>query len=185
MPGASFEAITGRLGVGAIAFLGCFLLVDGLQIGVFGFVEHYGKSATWGIVGVVPTAVVTYIVGVFCVGVSELLLSRWPLLASRPPDEIQAVSRDGAPLIQQAYAEQLRNHELLNGSFVAFLVLAVGCLVDAANMRGFDAIVWLATSGAVLLAALSLVFSRRAAARASEIAAAVAGAARQGVAADH
>jgi len=63
MPGASLEAVTGRLGIGAIAFLGLFLIADGLQIGVFEVVEVYGKSATWGLVGIVPTAVVIYIVG--------------------------------------------------------------------------------------------------------------------------
>ena len=65
MPGASLEAVTGRLGVGAVAFLGLFLMVDGLQVGVFELVETYGKSSTWGIVGVVPTAVVIYLIGVF------------------------------------------------------------------------------------------------------------------------
>jgi hypothetical protein len=38
MPGASFDAVTGRLGVGAIAFFGLFLIVDGM-IGVFDLVE--------------------------------------------------------------------------------------------------------------------------------------------------
>ena len=46
MPGASLEAVTGRLGVGAIAFLGLFLIVDGMQIGVFDLVETIGKSVT-------------------------------------------------------------------------------------------------------------------------------------------
>ena len=50
----SFEIVTGRLGVGAIAFLGLFLIVDGMQIGVFKMIETYGKSTTWGIIGVIP-----------------------------------------------------------------------------------------------------------------------------------
>lgn len=58
MPGTSFEAVTGRLGVGAIALLGLFLMVDGLHVGAFEMLETYGKSTTWGIVGVVPAAVV-------------------------------------------------------------------------------------------------------------------------------
>ena len=85
MPGASLEAVTGRLGVGAIAFLGLFLMVDGLQVGAFELVETYGKSSTWGIVGVVLTAVVIYIIGVFCVGIAELGLSRFAVFDGPKP----------------------------------------------------------------------------------------------------
>ncbi len=112
MPGASFEAITGRLGVGAIAFLGLFLIADGMQIGIYDLVETYGRSTAWGIVGVVPTVVVTYIVGVFCLGVSELLLARVRSFPSSAADELIDVSLAESALLQQVYSEHLRNHDL-------------------------------------------------------------------------
>ena len=40
MLGASFEAVTGRLGIGAIAFLGLFLVVDGFQLGAFELIKR-------------------------------------------------------------------------------------------------------------------------------------------------
>lgn len=104
MPGASLEAVTGRLGVGAIAFLGLFLIVDGMQIGVFDLVETIGKSVTWGIIGIVPTVVVTYIVGVFCLGIAEIVLSGLFSFTSPKPEDIIAVSSTGSALLQQLYS---------------------------------------------------------------------------------
>jgi hypothetical protein len=173
VPGASFEAITGRLGVGAVAFLGMFLIFDGLQIGVYALVEEYAQSTAWGIVGVIPTAVVTYIVGVVCVGIAESMTSRLPFAPSPTPEEIAAVSHDGGPLLQQVYSGHLRNHELLTGASFAFLVLAIGCMAETPNMPGNAVVVWLSTLGALALAALSLLFARRAALRASALASAV------------
>jgi hypothetical protein len=173
MPGASFEAVTGRLGVGSIAFLGLFLIFDGLQVGAFGMSESYGKSATWGIVGVLPTAVVIYIVGVFCVGFAEMLLAPFPEFGGPAPEEILAVSQAGGPVLQQSYGEHLRNHELLKGAAVSFVILAIGSLAEFANANGFEGLVWISAVGAVALSALSLAFSRRALLQAASLAAVV------------
>lgn len=170
MPGASFEAVTGRLGIGAIAFLGLFLIVDGTQIGVFELLEAYGSSVTWGIVGVVPTAVVIYIVGVFCLGVAELLLARFAAFRDPEPKDVLAISRSGGALLQQSYADHMRNHELLKGAAVSFLILSGGAMAEFPNMRGYESIVWLATIGSLALSTLSLVFSHRAVAQARHLA---------------
>ena len=170
MPDASLEAVTGRLGIGAIAFLGWFLIVDGLQIGVFEVVEAYGKSASWGLVGIVPTAVVIYIVGVICLGIAELALSRLPAYQAPTVDHIIAVSRTGSPLLQQAFADHMRNHELLKGAAISFLVLAVGSGAEWGNSGRHDALLWLAVLGAVALSCLSLLFARRSAAQATALA---------------
>lgn len=172
MPGGSFEAVTGRLGVGAIAFFGLFLLVDGTSHGVFPLMETIGKSVTWSIVGVLPTVVVTYIIGVLCFGVAEVILTRVPTLASPEPAAIIAVSRTGSELLQQLFAEHVRNHELLKGSFVSFIILAIGCVGERSNMTGAPTIVWLFAGAALVLASMSLFFARRAASRAQAIAAA-------------
>lgn len=169
MPGASFDAVTGRLGVGAIAFFGLFLIVDGM-IGVFDLVETMGKSVTRGIIGILPTVVVTYIVGVFCLGIAEVVLSVFPVFSSPKPEDIITVSGTGSSLLQQLYAEHLRNHALLKGISVSFLILAVGCIAESPHMSGSIAIVWLFTAGAIALAVLSLLFSGRAARRAAAIA---------------
>ena len=170
MPGASLEAVTGRLGVGAIAFLGLFLLVDGAQIGAFEMIETYGKSVTWGIVGIIPTAVVIYIVGVFCLGIAELALTRFATFRSVEPKDILAISRAGGPVLQQAYGEHMRNHELLKGAAVSFLILTVGSLSEFRNAHGYDSLVWLCAFGALVLSALSLVFSHRAIVQAKSLA---------------
>jgi hypothetical protein len=151
MPGASLEAVTGRLGVGAIAFLGLFLMVDGLQVGVFELIETYGRSSTWGIVGVVPTAVVIYIIGVFCVGFAELGLSRFTAFQGPPPRDILVISRSGTGLLQQMYADHLRNHELLKGAAVSFIVLAAGSLAEWRTIPGYEIVVMLAVGSAIVL----------------------------------
>lgn len=170
MPGASLEALTGRLGVGAIAFLGLFLIVDGAQVGAFEMIELYGKSATWGLVGIVPTAVVIYIVGVFCVGAAELLVAPFTAFRGPEPEDILAISRAGGPVVQQFYGEHVRNHELLKGAAVSFLILAVGSLAEFRNAGGYEVLVWIAAAAALALSMLSLIFSRRAVAQAISLA---------------
>ena len=172
MAGTSGEAITGKLGVGAVAFFGLFLLVDGANHSVFPLIETMGKSVTWGIIGVLPTVVVTYIVGVLCVGVAEWLLARAPSLAPPKLEAVVAVSVTGSALLQDLFAEQLRNHELLKGSFVSFVILAIGCVAESSNISGSPSVMWLFAGASLVLATMALVFSRRAADRAEAIAAA-------------
>ena len=170
MLGAPIETITGRLGVGAIALLALFLSADGMQIGVFHIVESYGGSVTFGLVAALPTAVVTYVLGVFCVGTADLLLTRFEAFRDPGPEEILELSKDGGDLLKQQYLESLRNSDLLKGSSISFLLLAVGTVLDAPNMRGYESIVVVATVAAVGLSGMSLVFACRAVARAKEIA---------------
>ncbi len=173
MAGTSIEIVTGRIGVGAIAFLGLFLIVDGMQIGVFNMIETYGQSTTWGIIGVIPTTVVTYIVGLICLEIADTLLSHFTSFRAALPDEIIAVSSSGSEMLQQIYSEHLRNHELLKGTSVSFLILAVGSIAETSNMPGYEAIVWFSTAGSLALAMLSLLFSKRAINRAKALSACV------------
>jgi hypothetical protein len=167
VPGASLESITGRLGVGSIALLGLFMLFDGQTSGVYLLVERYGKSTSWGILGVIPTVVVTYILGVFCVGLAEVVFGRFRSLRSpAQPDAILTISAKRSALLDTVYSEQLRDHELLKGASIAFLILAAGCLGEAPNMGAYPMLVWLSALGAVVSAALSLLFARKAALRA-------------------
>lgn len=160
MLGASVEAITGRLGVGAIAFLACFLVADGQQIGVFELVEFYGKSASFGIVIALPTAVVTYVLGVITIGLANLAYSPFSALAPVSAQKVHAVSVRGGALLQQIFLENLRHFELLKGASIAFLLLSIGCLAESSNMSS-TAIVGGAFVGAVVLAVLSLTFALR------------------------
>lgn len=170
MPGASIESITGRLGVGAIAFLGLFLIVDGIEPSALGLVETMGKTTTWGIIGVVPTVVVTYMLGVFCLSIADAVLSGVSSLAWTKPKDIIAVSATGSALLQQLYSEHLRNHELLKGASVSFLILAIGCIAETPKL-GYDSLLgWLFISGAIALAILSLIFARDALRRSAVIA---------------
>jgi hypothetical protein len=170
MLNTSLEAVTGRLGVGAIALLGLYLAVDGLQLGVFELIETYGNSVAWGILGVIPTIVVTYIVGVFCFEIAEVSLSRSASLRGPSPEEIMIISKTGSALLQQRYSDDLRNHELLKGASVSFIILALGALAETPNMHGYISVVMLSALGAIVLSVMSLVFAQRAARRAATLA---------------
>jgi len=170
MLGASVEAITGRLGVGAITFLACFLVADGQQVGVFELVELYGKSASFGIVIALPTAVVTYVLGVITVSLADLIYLPVSALAPLSAYHVRIVSVRGGALLQQLFLENLRNFELLKGASVAFLLLSIGCLAERPNMPSM-AIVGGATFGAMALAALSLTFALRSRAHALSLSA--------------
>jgi hypothetical protein len=161
MGGASFEAVAGRLGVGAIGFFGCFLIADGL-LNVFPLIEEIGRSVTWGIIGVLPTIVVSYVVGVICSELADIVLYRFASFEPPPLEDAIVVSKIGSVLLSQIYSEQLRSHALLKGSSVSFVLLAVGCLAESRSMGGFTSPVLLFTASAAGLAALSLFFSARA-----------------------
>ena len=70
------------------------------------------------------------------------------------------------------FCRHLRNHELLKGSAVSFLVLAVGSGAEWRNSGAYGTLLWLAVFGAVTLTCLSLLFARRSAAQATALAAA-------------
>jgi hypothetical protein len=159
--------------VGAIVLLACFLVVDGMQLGIFQLVEQFGNSTAWGLIGLVPTTVVSYLVGVFTVGAAEMLLARVSVLQQPSVDEIRRVAESKSPLLEQLYVEQFRNHELLKGASLAFLFLALGCVSEIRNMPGQHLISAIAISSSFLLSALSVLFARRAAARARRLSAAV------------
>jgi hypothetical protein len=161
MLSAPIETVTGRLGVGAIAFLALFLIADGMQIGIYAMVEKYGDSVTFGIVAALPTAVVAYIFGIFCVGFADLLMSLAGVLREPKPEQVYKLSRFGGGLLQQNYGESMRNFELLKGASVAFVLLAIGSFAKTANMHGAQIFVVLAVGGALALSALSLVFAHR------------------------
>ena len=167
MLGAPVETITGRLGVGSIAFLAIFLAVDGMQIGVFQLIETYGDSVTFGIVVALPTAVVTYIMGVFCVGTADFVLSQFSAFQEPDPKKVYDLSKSGGDLLKQSYSETIRNLELLKGSFFAFILLALGTVLDASNMRGHEIVVVVAFIIAIGLSVLSLLFARRAVVKAT------------------
>jgi hypothetical protein len=169
MLAAPIETITGPLGVGAICFLAFFLAVDGMQIGVFHIVETYGDSVTFGIVAALPTAVVAYILGVFCVGTADLVLSKFSAFQEPDPEEIYALSKTGGDLLRQSYSEKIRNFELLKGSSVAFILLAAGTVFDASNMLKYEIIFVLAFIAAIGFSILSLLFARRAVLKAKRI----------------
>lgn len=132
-------------------------------------VETYGDSVTFGIVAALPTAVVAYILGVFCVGTADLVLSKFTAFQEPAPERICALSKSGGDLLRQSYSETIRNLELLKGSFVAFLLLALGVALDASNMRGYETILVLAFIAAIGLSLLSLLFSRRSVVKARRI----------------
>jgi Kef-type K+ transport system membrane component KefB len=169
MPTASVETITGRLGVGSICFLAFFFVIDGMQIGVFHLVETYGDSVTFGIVAALSTAVVAYIFGVFCVGTADLVLSRFAAFKEPDPEKLYALSISGGDLLKQSYSEIIRILELLKGLFIAFLLLALGTVLDASNMLGYKNIVILAFIIAIALSVLSLLFARRSVIKAKRI----------------
>jgi hypothetical protein len=108
--------------------------------------------------------------GVFCLSIADALLSGVTSLAWTKPKDIIAVSATGSALLQQLYSEHLRNHELLKGASVSFLILAIGCIAEAPKL-GYDSLLgWLLISGATALAILSLIFARDALRRSAVIA---------------
>jgi uncharacterized membrane protein (DUF485 family) len=165
----SAELVTGRLGLGAIVLLAGFLVVDGQQLGAYRIVETYGSSTAWGVVVAVPTLVLSYILGVLCVGTAEITVGRMSALGhGREVDALLSAATAGN-LVQATYSDLVRRRELLEGAIVAFALLAIGCVADLPMMPGQPALVFVLAAISLVLAVLCFLFAVRAARRIDQL----------------
>ncbi len=63
LPWQNVEGFAGVAGVGALALLGIFLILDGQVPELFPTIEFYAKTATWSIVAAIPVLSITFVLG--------------------------------------------------------------------------------------------------------------------------
>jgi len=138
IPWQSIQGFAGATGVGALALLGVFFCTDGLAPNTFPAVEFYAKTATWGVVVAIPLLSIAYVTGLLAIGAADVISGRLPW-TDRSDRIIDLVRLAGAADVISTRYQQLRQEqELLSGSALALLLLAVGALVERVNVPGWN-----------------------------------------------
>ena len=132
MPQISFSEINelvGSLGIGSIAILAAFLTLDSMTP-VFRLVEDTAESRSWALFMVLPLAVFSYVAGVICVAIGGMLRQRF-LVATRLQCDWKSIDDNILNIVTLEYRNYRRKIDVLDGSVSAFLLLAVGVMLDA------------------------------------------------------
>jgi hypothetical protein len=144
----SIEDLSGILGVGSLHVLGIFFILDG-NLNFLSFLESYTQTSTWAILVTIPLLVVAYILGVFSMIVSNIVVS----LIFGKDDERKKLFATVATLDNQMvanrYKDMERNRNLLIGCTLAFLVLALGSVSEVNYMGAFGIVGYIGALGSV------------------------------------
>ena len=117
LPWASLQGFAGSAGVGSLALLGIFLIVDSLHEGVFPTLEFYSKTATWGIVAAIPALAIAYVFGLLLIGAGGLLLDAFPIAhASDKFADLVKVSDVAKEPITDRYQQLYQESHVLAGA---------------------------------------------------------------------
>ena len=153
------EEVSGFLGVGSLAILGIFFILDGAS-GFLAFVEVYAKTSTWAILVTVPVLVVAYVFGIISsLGVEALLEKVLP--SALTPALFRTVSESKNDALMQKYLDAERRGLLLHGCVAAFLLLAVGSWAEAQMMAPFGFVGYIGLIGGLAVAVLCPILARR------------------------
>lgn len=146
------QNFAGATGVGALCLLGVFLALDGFHSAVFPTVEFYAKTATWSIVAAVPVLAITYVLGILLIGVAHFLWGLVPGLPVPTPTDLAAMAGTKDSPAVEAYQQLVQQYEVLSGSGLALLVVAIGAWSERHNLSSIAPVVTWAAGLTVLLA---------------------------------
>ena len=134
IPKPALEEVTGYLGVGSLQLLGAFFVADGLT-GFYSLVEHYSKASSFAILFTVPLLVISYVLRLFSSLAVEATAEKLFRPVLNPVLFATTIMLARDPLTSR-YLDVERHSRLLYGCTLAFLLLAVGSLLEQRNMPG-------------------------------------------------
>jgi len=147
----SLEDLTGVLGVGSLHILGLFFIFDGLY-GFFPLLERYAATTSFVLLFTVPLIVVSYVLGLFSSLIVDMLLTPLYLRLTNRTATLIEVARTTNDFVISQMLEATRHQRLLNGGALAFLVLALGSLLETKNMPSYEPVGYLGALGATIAA---------------------------------
>lgn len=157
IPWQNIEGFAGISGVGALCFLGFFLMLDGHAPMLFPTVETFAKTTTWGIVAAVPVIAIAYIIGLLAINGATLFVDQVPAVQanSQIPD-LLIISQHDKTAVTEQYLQLRHEKEILSGGFVALVLLTFGAISETRNLSELRKIIILAALGTFLLALVTL-----------------------------
>lgn len=124
----SLEEITGYLGVGSLLLLGVFFVIDG-PTNFWTTVEKYANTASFAILFTVPLLVIAYVLGLLASLTVQVAIERMLTPVLTPELFALAAHKSREPLLNR-YLEVERTSRLLHGCTLAFVLLAIGSLLE-------------------------------------------------------
>lgn len=129
LPWGTLHGFAGATGIGAIIALGFYLILIKIRPNFHYSIDTYFKTAAWAIFVSISFLLLAYIIGLFAIQVSgcvsKICFGREP---SNTINDIMVIASTKNSFISSNYLVLKQKSDILNGCFVAFLVLGSGII---------------------------------------------------------
>ena len=157
LPWQNIEGFAGVAGVGALCFLGIFLLLDGQNSELFPTVEIFAKTATWSIVAAIPVISIVYLIGLLATSTSTLAIDQISSMQGYSlTNDLIKISEYDKTTITQIFLQLKHDREILAGSFIGLILLGIGAISETSNLPHLRRVIIIAAIGSFILAFVTL-----------------------------
>jgi hypothetical protein len=137
VPWQSIQGFSGATAVGSLVFVDWALITDAFADNLFPVINLYSQSSTWAIVIAVPVLSLVYLLGLLCIGAGEALLIALKLVPSSGLDDGNIAISELSSFVVARYQQLRQDAEILAGSALALVLLAVGASLHAWRIEGW------------------------------------------------
>ena len=137
VPWQSIQGFSGATAVGSLVFVDWALITDAFADNLFPVINLYSQSPTWAIVAAVPVVSLVYLLGLLCIGAGEALLIALRLVPSSFLDDGNIAISEPSGFVAARYQQLRQDAEILAGSALALVLLAVGASLHAWRIEGW------------------------------------------------
>jgi hypothetical protein len=150
-PGSSFiEKFFTAVGVGSTLILSVYLIADSLSEDFHLLFMPAVESKAWSAVAAITVIAFAYILGALMVAIADVCSRRAnPKAFDREWELVKALTRAQNTVLTQQIFEILRTKQMIRGSMVPLILLAIGIFCEIRNLPNIPAV--LSLFGAVVL----------------------------------
>ena len=161
VPWQSIQGFSGATAVGSLVFVDWILITDAFADNLFPVINIYSQSPTWAIVTAVPVLSLVYLLGLLCIGAGEALLVTLRLIPASCLDDGHIAISEPSGFVAARYQQLRQDAEILAGSALALVLLAVGASLHAWRIEGWRRFLLSVAVCATVVAVSSIALSIR------------------------
>jgi len=137
-PWQSIQGFSGATAVGSLVFIDWALITDAFADNLFPMINLYSQSPTWAIVTAIPVLSLAYLLGLLCIGAGEALLIAVKFVPKSCLDDGIFAGSERSDFVLAKYQQLRQDAEVLEGSALALLLLAIGASLHAWRIDGWS-----------------------------------------------
>lgn len=137
VPWQSIQGFSGATAVGSLVFVDWALITNAFADNLFPVINLYSQSPTWAIVIAVPVLSLVYLLGLLCIGAGEAVLIALRLVPSSGLDDGSIAISELSSFVAGRYQQLRQDAEILAGSALALVLLAVAASLHAWRIEGW------------------------------------------------